>query len=100
VTDNPEENIWAWTWTLLAMATFLGGVFVFGYQVIFWLTHGEWLQVPNMRIWSELGGQYPMLASDGLQKIVSWLFQCPASVTGIAISGISAHFAAISRNEF
>ena len=97
--DNPKDSIWAWTWALLAIATFLGGVGVFGYQVIFWLTYGEWLQVPNIRIWSELGGRYPMVASDGIQEIISWLLQCPASITGIVISGISTHFAAISRNE-
>jgi hypothetical protein len=99
VADNPEDSFWAWAWTLLAIATFLGGAGVFGYQVIFWLSNGEWLQVPNMRIWSALGGRYPMVGGEGIQKIISLLAECPASVTGIVISGISTHFATISRGQ-
>jgi hypothetical protein len=63
------------------------GIIVLLYQCTFWLRHGFWTPVELKDAWLWIGGPYPALRWQGIQKIVLWILSLPFSIVAI-VAGI------------
>jgi len=85
----------------LGIAPLLGGIGVFGWQVLHWLSEGEWVprSVLHFMIWADYKRAWAEnpTAWFGLWKLLNWL---PLSVTGILYGAtMSAIFASAARGK-
>jgi len=83
-----EARFWQWANGLVGITLFIGGVGLLGYQCFFWLRYGEWLHVDNLMIWHWLSLPPPKLRWAGIEKILIWILDCQANLTGMIAGGI------------
>ncbi len=70
---------------MASLVLILGSIGIVGFQILTWFRYGEWVPVSNTLVWQRLGGALPDVTWRGIENILLWLFDCPASVTGLIL---------------
>jgi hypothetical protein len=62
------------------------------YEVVQWLKMGIWPHIRFGDLWMRIGGSRPDIGWNGIQTIVIWVFNWPASLTFIAAGLVISFF--------
>jgi hypothetical protein len=74
------------------------GIFVFGYQIVFWFLHGYWSPLRLGLAWERLGGREPHAAWPSFDSMMSSILDLP--IAGILFFlGIVIYMIAIPNVE-